>query len=389
MKALVVNCEWKPREGYAITEEERLSKKAFCGSQVWRNPHFEIKEVPTPNINNDEVLIRVKACGICGSDSHLYETDKEGYIIFSGLVRLPCILGHEFSGIVEDVGEKVANLKVGDVVAMESIQWCGLCTSCRSGALNQCKNIELMGLSSNGAFADYIAVKEKYCWKLNSLRERYSHEEIFEIGALIEPIGCGYNGIFISGEGLKPGETMVVYGLGPIGLASIALAKIAGASKIIAFDRLAPRLALAKRMGADFVFNIDGLDSENSGPGYKVLELTDGEGADIQIEAAGDAPHTIPEMEKATAPNGRIIYLGRAQRSTPMFLDALVSGANKIVGARGHAGYGIFPNIIRLIASGRLEVREMITARYPFEKVMEAIERSSQRIDGKIMINMS
>jgi threonine dehydrogenase-like Zn-dependent dehydrogenase len=389
MKALVVEGEWRPRQGYPLTEEERAHRKAFCGSQVWRQPHFAIKEVPTPRPKDDEVLIRVMACGICGSDSHLYETDEEGYIIFSGLVKLPCILGHEFSGIIEDLGEKVTNLVVGDLVAVESIQWCGLCTSCRSGAPNQCKHIELLGLSSHGAFAEFIAINEKYCWKINSFRERYTPAETFEIGALIEPIGCGYNGIFISGEGFRPGETMAVYGLGPIGLASIALAKIAGASKIIAFDRLEERLALAKALGADFAFNVDGLRSENSGPGSKVLELTHGEGADIQVEAAGDAPATIPEMEKSTAPNGRIIYLGRAQRSTPMFLDALVSGANKIVGARGHAGYGIFPNIIRLISSGRLEVREMITARYPFDQVIEAIQRSTQRTDGKIIINMT
>jgi threonine dehydrogenase-like Zn-dependent dehydrogenase len=388
MKALVVEGEWKPRPGYNLTEEERLNRRAFCGSQVWRKPHFAIKEVPIPNPDDDEVLIRVMACGICGSDSHLYETDAEGYIIFSGLVKLPCIIGHEFSGIVEKIGKKVANLKVGDVVAVESIQWCGLCKSCRSGAVNQCKNIELLGLSTNGALAEYAAIKERYCWKLNSLKERYSSADIFTIGALIEPTGCAYNGIFISAGGFKPGETLAVYGLGPIGLAAIALGRIAGASKIIAFDKLARRLELARIMGADFVFDVARLAGENSRASQKVLELTDGEGADIQVEAAGDASHTIPEMERAMAPNGRIIYLGRADRSTPMVLDALVSGANKIVGARGHAGYGIFPHIIRMIASGRFDLKPMVTATYPFAEVLDAFRRSEQRIDGKILIQM-
>lgn len=388
MKALVVDAKWRPREGYLLTEQENIKKRAFCGSQVWRNPRFEIKEVPTPNINDDEVLIRVKACGICGSDTHLYETDEEGYIIFSGLVKLPCILGHEFSGVVEKIGKKVITLKVGDPVVVESILWCGMCTPCRSGALNQCKNIELAGFSSDGAFAEFIAVKEKYCWKLNSLRDIYWEEEIFEIGALIEPAGCVYNGIFISGGGLRPGETFVVYGAGPIGLASIALAKLAGASKIIAFDKIDQRLELAKTMGADSVFNVESLNSRNSRPSDKVLELTDGEGADIQVEAAGAAPYTIPEMERSMAPNGKIIYLGRAATSTPMFLDILVSGGNKIVGARGHSGYRIFPNIIRLIASNRLDLKKMITARYPFDKVMEAMKQSTTRIDGKILVKI-
>lgn len=141
-------------------------------------------------------------------------------------------------------------------------------------------------------------------------------------------------------------------------------------------------------MGADFVFKFDGFHGENSSSSEEVLGLTGGEGADIQIEAAGAAPETIPEMEKAMAPNGKVIYLGRAATSTPMFLDALVSGANKIVGARGHSGYRIFPNIIKLLASGRLNLKKMITARYPFDKVIDAIKVSSKRTDGKIMIEM-
>ena len=189
-----------------------------------------LQDLPIPQIKDDEVLIRVKAVGICGSDTHVYETDRDGYIIFSGLVKLPCVLGHEFSGVVEKTGELVRELAPGDLVAMESIQWCGSCTPCRSGAPNQCQNIELLGLSTQGALAEFAAVKANYCWKLNGLRDRYSEAEIFEIGALIEPIGCAYNGMFVNGGGLRPGETVAVYGAGPIGLAAIALARLSGAS---------------------------------------------------------------------------------------------------------------------------------------------------------------
>ena len=180
---------------------------------------------------------------------------------------------------------------------------------------------------------------------------------------------------------------MAVYGAGPIGLAAVALARLSGASLVIAFDRLEGRLELAKTMGADFVFNV-GPEGSSTPAGQLVLELTGGVGADVQVEAAGDAPSTIPEMERSTAPNGRIVYLGRAERSTPMSLDGLVSGAQKIVGARGHSGYGIFPNIIRLIAAGRLDPRPMITARFPFGEALAALERSSARIDGKILVTM-
>jgi scyllo-inosose 3-dehydrogenase len=386
MKVLMAEGSWDPRPGYRVSAAETQKQRAHCGSQVWRHPRFVFKEIPRPQIEDDELLIRVRAVGICGSDTHVYETDEDGYILFSGLVKLPCVLGHEFSGVVEQTGKLVKEFEPGDLVAMESIQWCGYCTPCRSGAFNQCQNIELLGLSTHGALGEVTAIKAKYCWKLNSLKKLYSDAELFEIGALIEPIGCAYNGMIINAGGLKPGETAVVYGVGPIGLAAVALARLSGASRIIAFDPLETRLELAKALGADFVFKV-GPESTAS-PSQRVLELTGGRGADMQVEAAGDAPFTIPEMERSTAPNGRIVYLGRAERSTPMSLDGLVSGAQKIIGSRGHSGYGIFSNIIRLIASGRLDPRPMITARFPFSEALAALERSSARIDGKILVTM-
>ncbi|MBI5403781.1 MAG: hypothetical protein HY959_10315, partial [Ignavibacteriae bacterium] len=135
-----------------------------------------------------------------------------------------------------------------------------------------------------------------------------------------------------------------------------------------------------------FAFNINKMN--DCKPRDKVLELTKGLGAEIQVEAAGAAPHTIPEMEMSLASQGKIIYLGRAATSTPMYLDILVSGANKVIGARGHAGYGIFPYIIKLLRRGRLNVMPMISRKYPFEEVMEALKRSVERDDAKILIRI-
>lgn len=386
MKALVVDAEWRPRSGYALSEEEKTRKRAITGNQVWRNPHFDIKDLPTPDIKDDEVLIKVETCGVCGSDTHLYETDNEGYIIFSGLTKLPCTLGHEFSGVVERTGKKVHSIKVGDKVAAESVIWCGVCKSCRGGSPNQCSHVELMGLSADGAFAEYAAVNERFCWIINDFEDIYPYDKIFSIGALIEPVGCAYNGIFIAGGGFNPGATVVVYGAGPIGLGAVALAKIAGASLIIAFDVIEERVNIARDLGADFAFNINKLNG--CSPGDKVMELTRGEGANVQVESAGAAPKTIPEMERSLAPNGKIIYLGRAATSTSIYLDIFVSGANKIIGARGHSGYGIFPSVIKLVASGRLNLEKMITSIYPFNSVLNAIKASSARMDGKILVKM-
>ena len=387
MKALVADAEWKPRIGYSLSESEEKQRRAIIGSQVWRKPTFEVQHVPVPNIRHDEVLVRVMSCGICGSDTHVYETDEEGYIIFSGLTKFPCILGHEFSGIVEKVGSDVGTVSIGDRIAAESVIWCGTCQACRSGFPNQCRQLELMGLSVDGALAEFVAVSERCCWKISELTNRYSEKDVFDIGALIEPVGCAYNGLFIAGGGFRPGATVVIYGVGPIGLGAVALARVAGAGKIIAFDIIDERVDTARRLGADYSFNINSLNG--CSPAEKVMELTKGSGANVQVEAAGAAPRIIPEMERSLSAQGKIIYLGRAATSTPVHLDTLVSGAGSIIGARGHSGCGIFPYIIELLASGKLHLEGMITARYSSDEIMTALENSVDRRNGKILVRMN
>lgn len=341
--------------------------------------------MPVPEPKADELLIRVLACGICGSDTHLYEMDEEGYVLFSGAVKLPCIVGHEYSGEVVETGKEIADFKQGDIVTGESILWCGKCLPCRYGMLNQCEDIELMGLTSGGAFAEYIAVKAKYCWKLNGLKERFPGDELSKIGALIEPIGCAYNGIFISGGGFYPGANAVVYGAGPIGLGAISLLKAAGAGLIIAVDIIKERLAIAAKIGADYTFD----PAETPNMEKAVLDLTQGWGADLQIEAAGAASRTIPIIQKLSARRGKVIYLGRADAQATMELNAIVSGANSLIGSRGHSGYGIFPNIIKLLQGGRLEgIQEMITSVYPWPDVIKAFDVSKERKDGKILVTL-
>lgn len=386
MKAFVADAVWSPRQGYMPDADELRQKKARCGSQVWRDPTFAAKDIPVPLIGDDELLVRVKRCGICGSDSHLYETDAEGYVIFSGPARLPCVIGHEYSGVVEQVGRHVVDFQVGDMVAAESIVWCGRCSICRSGAVNQCAHVELAGLTVDGALAEYVRVNALQCWNINSLTERHDEATAFSLGALIEPLGCAYNGIFISAGGFLPGATVVVYGVGPIGLGAVALARLAGASRIIAFDPVPERLAIALEFGADCVYDVSELSRQGLRPRDVVLEQTRGQGAEMQVEAAGAANATMPEMESSLSVRGKIVYLGRAATSTPIMLNSMVTGANAIIGSRGHSGSGVYPNLIALLASGRLQIGGMITAEYGLEQAKEALRRSVERRDGKIMV---
>ncbi len=388
MNAFIADADWSPRPDYSLSPEEKRRQRAVSASQVWKNPRFRQEERPVPALAAHEVLIRVKRCGICGSDTHLYETDADGYVIFSGPAKLPCIIGHEYSGLVEQVGSRVSNVAPGDPVAAESIVWCGQCSPCRSGAPNQCRHAELAGITVDGALAEYVVVSSQQVWKIDSLARHCNDELLFDIGALIEPVGCAYNGLFISAGGFLPGAAVAVYGAGPIGLGAVTLAMTSGASQVLVFDFVPARLAIAAQMGASQVHDLNTLAAAGIRSRDIVLEQTAGRGADVQVEAAGAAWQTIPEMEASLAVNGVIVYLGRAGRAVPITLDTLVTGANRIVGARGHAGYGIFPNIIRLLAAGRLPIEAMITARLPFAETIAAIQRSSTRKDGKIIINV-
>lgn len=384
MKALVADAEWKPRKNYTPSHDENRRRRAAAGSQVWQNPRLDVKTVPVPPVRDDEVLVRVAACGICGSDIHTYESDPDGYIIFSGPARFPSVLGHEFSGEVVEVGRNVVGFEKGDIVTSESIMWCGACLPCRSGMLNQCENVELMGLTADGAFAEFISVKASYCWKLNGLGRRFEKKDVFRIGTLIEPIGCAYNGIFISGHGFLPGSFAIVYGAGPIGLGAVKLLRIAGAAKVFVIDVIQDRLEIAKMLGADHVFDLN----QEQSVVESIREMTGGWGADVQVEAAG-AALTIPLIQKLCAPRGKVIYLGRAEDSATLELNKMVSGAISLAGSRGHSGYGIYAHIIRLVESGRMDgVEKIITSVFPFSEMMQAFAASRKRTDGKILIEM-
>lgn len=382
MKALVVEATWDPRPDYPLSDWERETGKALTGASVWRHPRFAVQTVPDPSPGPDEVVIRVKACGVCGSDLHFYETDAEGYILYPGLVKFPVIPGHEFSGEVVAVGKAVQGLRPGDMVASEEMLWCGFCTPCRSGFFNHCANLEELGFTVPGAMAEYVAVQAKYCWKIDAIAERLGDvEKAYEAGALVEPTSVAYNGLFVRAGGFRPGAYVAVFGAGPIGLAAIALARAAGAGKVLAFDVSEPRRAMALQMGADAAF-----DPREVAPSEAVRSLTRGEGADVFVEAAGAPTRTLPEMEKALAINGRIVVIGRAAERVPLYLETLQVRRGQIVGSQGHSGDAIFPSVIRMMAAGLIDMTRIITARYPLDRAVEAVERLRRRVDAKILI---
>ena len=387
MRGLMLEAKWQPKPGYVLSDFEKKTGKAVTGNSVYKSPTLAVKEVPVPKIGPKDVLLKVKACGVCGSDIHFYETDAQGYVMYPGLVKFPCITGHEFSGTVQEVGSEVRDLKEGDMVTAEEMIWCGECKPCRAGFVNQCVHLEEIGFTINGAFAEYIGIGSKYCWKLDSLLERYPDPElVYELGATVEPSSVAYNAVFVRGGGFKPGSYVVVYGGGPIALTAIAMIKASGAAKVIAFETVAERRKLCTLMGADHVFDPIALRKQGTSPGKVVLDLTHGEGADFQLEAAGAPTLTFPEMEIAMAVNGKIAQVGRAADRVPVYLDQFQVKHAQFFGSQGHSGDDIFPNVIRLMASGALDNRKIITARYTLDQAVDAIKKSGSRTDGKILV---
>jgi threonine dehydrogenase-like Zn-dependent dehydrogenase len=386
MKALILEADWEARKGYKPTEFEVRTKTALTSSSVWRHPKLSLKDVSKPKIvNSKDVIVKILASGICGTDVHLYETDKEGYVLYPGLVKLPCIIGHEFAGIVEEIGSGVKDLKEGDLVAVEQMAWCGECTPCRNGFPDYCEYIEEYGVTLPGGHAEYVKVERKYCWSINSLLRVYSDKEsACELGALAEPVAVAYNAMFVKAGGFLPGSSVVVHGAGPIGLSAIALARIAGASKIIVIEAIEIRKKLAKTLGADHVLD----PTEIKRLEDAIRELTDNKGADMHVECAGAMEKTSHVMTGSLAINGQIVLIGRAAKEVPMYLEQFQIGLNSLCGVRGHARGGTYPNVIKLMASGRINVERMVTKRYSLDRAVEAIKESSKRRDGKIMIRI-
>lgn len=390
MKAFRVEAEWAPKPEYALSERETADKRSYRADLTFKNVRASLTDLPVPAVGDDEVLVKIGACGICGSDLHMLETGPDGYSAFASHVRFPVIAGHEYSGEVVEVGRGVQSIRPGDLVAVEQIHWCGACRACRAGTFNQCEKVEEAGLSSDGGFAEYGVVREKFCCRINRLADRLGDRlAALEAGALAEPTCVAYAGMQINAGGVKPGANVAVFGTGPIGLAAIALARAFGAARIFAFGTNSHRDGLAALMGADTVLNPDELRRNGSSAGEMVMEETDGLGAGMIVEASGAFAKVYPEIVRCLGVGARVVQLGIG--STPAVFDAmpLIRRNAHIIGSMGHAGSDIFPSVLRMMENGRLDMRGMVTGRYPLSETAAGIAASGQRAlgHGKILVS--
>jgi 2-desacetyl-2-hydroxyethyl bacteriochlorophyllide A dehydrogenase len=382
MRALRLIADWEPRADYRPSEYEEETHRTTSASKVWRNPRLELSQLPEPTLGEHDVLIEVASCGICGSDMHMYESSADGYMLYPGLTRLPNVIGHEFAGRVAEAGARVRSLRRGDIVTVEEIQWCGRCTSCRRGYFNHCDNLEELGFSTPGAMAQYVAVDEKYCWKLDPIAERTGSEaEALTLGALVEPTAVSYHAMFARNQRYMPGNYCVVFGAGPIGLAAEALALAAGCALVVVVDPSESRRRTAAALGAHQLLDPAGVDIDQA-----LLELSRGRGFDLVVEAAGAPEHTIARLRRSLNVDAAICHIGRSERPTALPLEDYQLRRAQVYGALGHSGQGAFQNVIRLIASGQLNLRPIISAVVPLDQALAAFKRLESREDAKILI---
>ncbi|MCG0276303.1 MAG: alcohol dehydrogenase catalytic domain-containing protein [Thermosediminibacteraceae bacterium] len=389
MKAVTLIADWDPRPGFKLGAKDIEGKQTYLGSRVWRNPRLEIREYDVPKPGRGEVLIKVKACGICGSDVHMAQPDDDGYILYPGLTGFPCILGHELAGIVVEAGpeayDKRTNkpFKGGEYVCTEEMLWCGECQPCADGYPNHCERLNEIGFNVNGGFAEYIVLPAKYLWSLEPLKEVYKGDDIFLAGSLVEPTSVAYNAVIERGGGIRPGDNVVICGGGPIGIAACAILKRHGAARVILSEPSPERAEIAKKMGADYVIDPTKVDFAE-----EVLRLTDGYGASLYLEASG-VPHVVyPGIEKAIwegrTLNATVVIVARADAKIPVTGEVLQVRRARIVGAQGHSGHGTFPRVIECMATG-MDMTPMITKKIKLEQVPEyLIKLRTDRSECKV-----
>ncbi|HEW91133.1 MAG TPA: alcohol dehydrogenase [Thermotogaceae bacterium] len=380
MKAVRLHAKWEPRPDFVLGSKDIEGKMTWLGSKVWRYPEIRIEEVPEPKIEKPtEIIIKVKACGICGSDVHMSQTDEEGYMLYPGLTGFPVTLGHEFSGEVVEVGPEAVNRRTnkpfepGEPVTVEEMLWCGHCRSCADGFPNHCENLNELGFNVDGAFAKYIKVDAKYAWSLKSLEEKYGKEKLFLAGSLVEPTSVAYNAVIERGGGIRPGDNVVVLGGGPIGLAAVAILKHAGAAKVILSEPSEVRRNIAKNLGADYV-----IDPTKEDFAEAVLEYTKGFGVKLFLEATGVPTIVWPGIERviwdAKGINSTVVIVARADAKIPLTGEVFQVRRASIVGSQGHSGHGTFPRVIELMASG-MDMTKIISKTINIDEVPEYITK--------------
>jgi len=332
--------------------------------------NMEYIDVPKPVIGESEVLIKIMAVGICGTDLELFSGEMP--YIRNGLTTYPLIPGHEWSGQIVEVGSKVSDFNVGDRVTGDVSIGCGNCSMCMSGRFNLCPDRKVVGSyrNYNGAFAEYIKLPYRHVYLI-------PNELSYEEAALIEPAATAAYGVMKAGIGL--GDSVLVIGDGPIGLLSVQTAVLSGASKIYLIGSWDEKLKLGSTMGADFTLNY-----RNEKTVEIIQEMTQFKGIDIVIETSGST-QAFNQSLKLLKPGGKIILLSIYSSAEFMAeINSIVSKDAEVIGVL--ASCNSFEPTIDLMAAGKINVAPLITHKYALCQAADAIQMMRSKHDFRIKV---
>ncbi|RMH64878.1 MAG: galactitol-1-phosphate 5-dehydrogenase [Bacteroidetes bacterium] len=338
--------------------------KALLHTAPYTLTYTDVEDpVPGPG----EVLIRIAACGICGSD-------VKGYTGTTGRRIPPIIMGHEAAGTIAAVGPEMSRWQVGDRVCFDSTVYCGTCEACRTGQVNRCVHRQVLGVSvpsfrRHGAFAEYLALPAHL---LLPLPEAVS----FAQAALLEPAAIGLHAVRRAGA--LDGATVAVIGAGPIGLFILQAARLAGAERLFVADLQPGRLALARRLGADVPVCPDDEDLL-----ARVREATGGRGVDVAFEAVGIGP-TVRQAIQITRPRGTVVLVGNVQPRVEIDLQDVIARELSLVGS--YASSGEYREALELVHRGRLQVDPLISEIRPLAEGQAAFDRLYEGTEDLVKI---
>ncbi|WP_071435384.1 2,3-butanediol dehydrogenase [Bacillus kwashiorkori] len=312
-----------------------------------------VEEVAEPVVTTGKVKVKVEWGGICGSDLHAYlgGLSMETHPITGK--KPPLTLGHEFSGTIVEVAEDVTSHKVGERVAIEPLIFCGKCYACKRGYYNQCAHVGFVGLNSDGGFAEYVIVEENM---VHALPDNVSFEE----GALVEPTAVSFYAVRESK--LRAGDPVAIFGAGPIGLLALLSAKAAGATQLIVVDVSLERLEKAKELGATAT-----IDGSRDDIVETILELTNG-GVSVAYECAG-VQATMTNAVASVRQGGQVMSIAVFSKPVEVDMGQILFKAADITSTLAYRH--VFPEVIEMIATGRLDVKPIITKKINLSDVVE------------------
>ncbi|MEW6545770.1 MAG: L-threonine 3-dehydrogenase [Bacillota bacterium] len=330
-------------------------------------PGAELREVEVPRPGPGEVLVKVKAASICGTDYHIYRWDPWS----AGRVRPPLVLGHEFCGEVVELGPGVDTLAVGDYVSAESHVVCGSCYQCRTGQAHVCQNTKILGVDRDGCFAEYVVIPAVNAW-------RNSPTLPPDVASMQEPLG---NAVHTALCFPLVGRTVAVVGCGPIGLCAVAISRAAGAARVWAAEVNPYRQELAARVGAHRV-----IDPRREDLAQVLREETGGLGVDVLLEMSGH-PDAIRAGLRGTRSGGEVALLGLPPAPFELDLgDEVVMRGLRVQGITGRKLWQTWYQVKVLLDSGVLDVTPVITHRLPLEEFGLGMELMARGECGKVVL---